>query len=218
MLPTLARHAIEHYSDPGDLVVDPRCATGTVLVEAILLDRDAIGVERDARRTALANANIAKARSHGAPGRAHALTGDGRDLPRILTRKEARSLREAPSQRVAHLPYASADLVLSTVPLDGTPALEPYAAAAASVVKPGGFVVLTIDASRAGTKLAGEVVEVCQCTGLLYWQHVIALLAEIRGDRLIPECGARTHARRTRRLTCHEDVLVFRRPPKETKR
>ena len=45
MLPELARRAISAYSEPGDLVVDPLCGIGTTLVEAIQLDRDALGVE-----------------------------------------------------------------------------------------------------------------------------------------------------------------------------
>lgn len=45
MLPALARRAIETYSDPGDLVVDPMCGIGTTLVEAADLGRRAAGVE-----------------------------------------------------------------------------------------------------------------------------------------------------------------------------
>jgi DNA modification methylase len=39
MLPALARHAVEAYSEPGDLVVDPMCGIGTTLVEASDLGR-----------------------------------------------------------------------------------------------------------------------------------------------------------------------------------
>ena len=45
MLPELARRVIRAYSEPGELVLDPMCGIGTTLVEAIHLDRDAIGVE-----------------------------------------------------------------------------------------------------------------------------------------------------------------------------
>jgi hypothetical protein len=31
MLPALARHAIDAYSEPGDLVIDPMCGIGTTL-------------------------------------------------------------------------------------------------------------------------------------------------------------------------------------------
>jgi tRNA G10 N-methylase Trm11 len=93
--------------------------------------------------------------------------------------------------------------------------------ACAAVLKPGGFlVVVTKDMRRRGAlrNLAGDTIALCEQTGLLYWQHVIALLATIRDGELVPrpsfwqgmqikralERGERTH------LVCHEDVLVFR--------
>ena len=95
--------------------------------------------------------------------------------------------------------------------------------ACAAVLRPGGFlVVVTKDMRRRGAlrNLAGDTIALCEQTGLLYWQHVIALLATIRDGELIPrpsfwqrmqikralERGERTH------LVCHEDVLVFRKP------
>jgi SAM-dependent methyltransferase len=218
MLPALAHNVIATYSDPGDLVVDPKCGAGTALVEAIRLDRDALGVARSAQDVEVATASLNEARSKGAPGRARVLAGNGRDLVRILSRREARAVREQHGGPVARLPHGSADLILTTVPPGGATALEPFLTPANAVVKPGGFVVLVITASRAGTVLAGEVVELGQSIGLLYWQHVVALIAEIRGDQLVHECGSRAHKRgRGRQLTCHEDVLVFRRPTEEAK-
>src|SRR5207302_271577 len=35
MLPAVAAHAINHYTEPGDLVLDPMCGIGTTLVEAV---------------------------------------------------------------------------------------------------------------------------------------------------------------------------------------
>jgi SAM-dependent methyltransferase len=209
ILPALARRTIDTYSDPGDLVVDPRCASGTALVEAVRLDRDAIGVEADRTCADLAAANIEQARSDGAPGRARVLVGDGRDLPRVLARREARELVAPPGERIARLPFATAALVLTALPNARPAALSRYAASAAAVVKPGGFVVLVIDHKRAGTALAGELVQQLQQLGLLYWQHVIGLAAEIRGDEL----RYRGRPSRGAAITpCHEDVLVFRCP------
>ncbi|MGH3857474.1 MAG: DNA methyltransferase, partial [Pseudonocardiaceae bacterium] len=34
MLPAVAAHAIAHYTEPGDLVLDPMCGIGTTLIEA----------------------------------------------------------------------------------------------------------------------------------------------------------------------------------------
>lgn len=45
MHPSIARGAIEAWSRPGDVVVDPFCGSGTVLVEAMGLGRAAVGVD-----------------------------------------------------------------------------------------------------------------------------------------------------------------------------
>lgn len=98
------------------LIVDPMCGIGTTIAEAVRLDRDAFGVELETRWADLASANVAHARSEGAPGRACVLTGDARELPRLLSSKAARSLRESASSQLARLPYATADLVLTSPP------------------------------------------------------------------------------------------------------
>jgi hypothetical protein len=121
MLPALARKAIETYSDPGDLVLDPMCGIGTTLVEAIHLGRRAVGIELEERWAKLAVANIVHAREQGAPGQAGVILGDARALPRLLASK-GRDLvgreRRAPS-KVALLPYARIDLLLTAPPYAG---------------------------------------------------------------------------------------------------
>jgi DNA modification methylase len=109
MLPELARRAIETYSRPGDLVVDPMCGIGTTLVEGTHLDRRAIGIELEPRWAELAEANLAHARNHGAPGDGRVIRGDARDLHRLLTHDTRRN-------SVAALPYQRVDLVLTSPP------------------------------------------------------------------------------------------------------
>ncbi|HTU79425.1 MAG TPA: DNA methyltransferase [Solirubrobacteraceae bacterium] len=96
--------------------------------------------------------------------------------------------------------------------------------ACARMLAPGAFLILVTKNLRthgALRNLAGDTVALCQNAGLDYWQHVIALLAGIRDDQLHarPSFWQLLHARgalatgeRTQ-LVCHEDVLVFRRPP-----
>ena len=84
MLPAIARQAIAAYSQLGDLVLDPMCGIGTTLVEAIHLSRTAIGVELEPRWAALASANLAHARRHGATGTATVITGDARQLTNLV--------------------------------------------------------------------------------------------------------------------------------------
>ena len=45
MIPHMARFLIERVSEPGDTVLDPFCGTGTVVREAMTLNRDAIGLD-----------------------------------------------------------------------------------------------------------------------------------------------------------------------------
>jgi modification methylase len=84
MLPELARTVIRAYSEAGELVLDPMCGIGTTLVEAVHLNRDAIGVELEPRWAALATKNVALARKQGAPAHALCLQGDTRRLGRGL--------------------------------------------------------------------------------------------------------------------------------------
>src|SRR5258708_28323604 len=43
--PTFVRAAIETFTKPGDLILDPHVGGGTTLVEALASGRDAIGVD-----------------------------------------------------------------------------------------------------------------------------------------------------------------------------
>jgi SAM-dependent methyltransferase len=56
MHPTIARGAIAAFSAPGDLVVDPFCGSGTVLVEAMGAGRVAVGVDASPLGVAIAKA------------------------------------------------------------------------------------------------------------------------------------------------------------------
>ncbi|WP_280362723.1 TRM11 family SAM-dependent methyltransferase [Nocardia wallacei] len=84
MLPAIAGHAIEAYTQPGDLVLDPMCGIGTTLVEALHAGRRAVGVEYETRWADLARANIELARETGIDLDATVYTGDARKLPTLL--------------------------------------------------------------------------------------------------------------------------------------
>lgn len=275
MLPEIARRAIDFYSDPGDLVLDPMCGIATTVVEAIHLNRKAIGVELEPRWASLAAKNVTHARSQGAAGRALILQDDacglGRgvlddlvgQVPLILTSPpygnatlgdprggkgmararacEGRRMTAADRARaakapnccrygdsagsVARLRYGTTDEAVSPT------GKESYLAAMASIyaactrmLSPGGHLVLVtknLRAEGAMRNIAGDTITLCQHAGLVFQQHIIALLAVLRDDGLLPRPsyfqltyvrhalarGERIH------LVCHEDVLVFRKPP-----
>lgn len=118
MLPALARRAIETYSEPGALVVDPMCGIGTTLVEAIGLGRRAIGVELEPRWAKLAAANIEHA--HAKPrtrSLAQVTEGDARQLARVLTTQARRRLVSPKRDgTVSRMAYGVADLILMSPP------------------------------------------------------------------------------------------------------
>jgi 16S rRNA G966 N2-methylase RsmD len=45
--PPVVRCLIERYSDPGDTILDPFCGSGTLLLEALLSGRNAVGIDVD---------------------------------------------------------------------------------------------------------------------------------------------------------------------------
>jgi len=84
MMPAIAEHAFTHYTQPGDLVIDPMCGIGTTLVEAVHADRMALGVEYEQRWADLARRNVEHATGQDAPGYATVVPGDARDIVRLL--------------------------------------------------------------------------------------------------------------------------------------
>jgi SAM-dependent methyltransferase len=117
MLPELARRAIENYSDPGDLVLDPMCGIGTTLVEAIHLGRHALGVELEPRWVDLTAANLVHAHDQGAHGRAGVLVGDATELPRLLAADARPFLRQLePVDAIDVHPCGRIDMILTSPP------------------------------------------------------------------------------------------------------
>ncbi|MFF4591474.1 TRM11 family SAM-dependent methyltransferase [Amycolatopsis sp. NPDC001319] len=84
MLPAVAAHAIAHYTRPGDVVLDPMCGIGSTLVEAIDLDRRAVGVEYEPHWADIARANLRFARQRGHDHDARVVRGDARQLTTLL--------------------------------------------------------------------------------------------------------------------------------------
>jgi modification methylase len=209
MLPAIARHAIQRYSQPGDLILDPMCGIGTTLVEAVYLGRDAIGVELEARWAELARANTAHARTCGAQAAAMVVTGDSRQLPSLLDPKLIGrvalvltsppygasihgQVTARPGRGVAKFDNAySADpanlgRVSQAALLD---ALGEILAGCQALLRPGGLLVLTARPYRHRERLMdlpGQLTQVAEAAGLVLFERNAALLVGLRGDRLVP--------------------------------
>ncbi|WP_020670210.1 TRM11 family SAM-dependent methyltransferase [Amycolatopsis nigrescens] len=93
MLPAIARHAIDTFTAPGDLVLDPMCGVGTTLVEAVRKGRDALGIEYEHRWAEVTEANLTLAAlQEETTGRGAVHVGDARQvLPDLAERYAGRA-------------------------------------------------------------------------------------------------------------------------------
>lgn len=243
MLPELAAHAIEAFTNPGDLVLDPMCGIGTTLVEAIHLGRDAIGIEYEARWSAAAAMNIAHASGNGATGEAEVVLGDCRHLrsyvPSDAAGQVALLLTSPPYGATTHgrvrtsrsgvrkwdHRYSADPANLAHQGLDSIlVAMEAMFREASFVLAPDGVVALTARPWRRNgvlVDLPGRLVGTAAKAGYRLIERDVALLAAVRGDRLVPRASffQLSEVRRARergypfRVVAHEDVLVFGRCP-----
>jgi tRNA G10 N-methylase Trm11 len=176
------------------------CGIGTTLVEAIHLGRDAIGIDLEPRWAALAAANISHARRHGATGTATVVTGDARDLSRLLDSSLA--------ERVA--------LVLTSPPYGRSLHGQVTARPGRGVAK----FDHTYSTDPTNLGRVNPSAHLAETAGLVLYERNAALLVGLREDRLVPRPSFfqldRVRKARARglpiRIIAHEDVLVFRQP------
>jgi modification methylase len=228
MLPAIAATAIARYTEPGELVADPMCGIGTTLVEAVHLGRDGLGLEYEDRWAAIASANIAHARRHGASGTAEVLRGDARHLPALLPpgaagraalvitsppygpsvhgQVKAEQRRGAAGgvrkydNRYSHDPANLAHQGLDEL-LDG---FTQILAGCTALLRPGGLAVVTARPWRHHGELVdlpAAVLAAGTRAGLVPAARCVALLAGLRGSQLIarPSFFQLDNLRRARR-------------------
>ena len=243
MLPSIARYAINTYTQPGDLVADPMAGIGTTIVEAMHLGRDGIGVEYEPRWADLAAANIALAQQQGATGTGEILTGDSRRLPAILPAHvhgrislvvtsppygpSTHGLVRTPGPRRGkvrkiHHRYGSTSNLAYQEPETLAEGFAQILTGVAAVLCDGGHVVVTARPYRRHGELvdvSGMVVTAGTNAGLTVVEECVALIAGVRGGRLIPRASffqtknIRTALERgePQWLAQHEDVVILRR-------
>jgi modification methylase len=246
MLPAIAATAITRYTRPGDLVADPMCGIGTTVIEAIHLGRDAIGIEYEPRWAHIAAANITCARRNGATGEAEVIRGDARQLSALLPAgmagRVALVVTSPPYGRSVHGQvraeqraggggvqkydnrYSDDPANLASHGIDDLLAgFTQILTGCKELLRPGGTVVVTARPWRQRGELVdlpGAVLAAGASAGLIPAERCVALLAGLRGQRLIPRPSffQLDNIRKARargepwHLIVHEDVLVFRAP------
>ena len=209
MLPAIAAHAIETYTEPGDLVLDPMCGIGTTLVEAVHAGRDAVGVEYESRWADIADANITHAHHLGGTGRGAVIRGDATKLtsllPAVLHGQVALVVtsppygptvhglvRPTPGEGVAKSDNRYGEDKGNLAYQDLTGLLEGFTgilAGCATLLRPGGIVVVTVRPWRKHgdlVDLPSAVVAAGTSAGLTKLERCVALLAAVRDGRLVP--------------------------------
>ncbi|PWV73995.1 DNA methylase [Prauserella marina] len=209
MLPAIARHAIDTFTAPGDLVLDPMCGVGTTLVEAVHKGRDALGIEYENRWAEVSEANLALAADNGGTGRGEVCVGDARQvLPTLADRHAGRAALlvtsppygsnvhgqvKAPGHRPvrkhdhrysrdrANLAHRSLPMLLR--------GFTDILRRAIPLLRPGGVVAITTRPFR----LDGELIDFPALTldaainaGLHPVQRCVGLLAGLRNGTLVP--------------------------------
>ncbi|UQU66812.1 DNA methylase [Couchioplanes caeruleus] len=209
MLPNLAAHAISSFTAPGDLVLDPMAGSGTTLVEAMHLGRDAIGIDIEPRFTALAEQNIALASSQGAAGVGKVINGDATGLLDLvpasavgrvglvltsppygrgthgLVRTDSTGVRKRDhlygDRQAGNLAYAGWSRLL-----DG---FATILAASYQLLRPGGTMVITCRPVRRQRDdlidLPGELLAVARSVGLIPVERCAAMLAAVRDGQIV---------------------------------
>jgi hypothetical protein len=209
MLPAIAAHAVNRYTQPGDLVLDPMTGIGTTLVEAAHLGRDAIGVEYESRWADIADANIAHAHNQGATGKAAVIRGDATQLlalvPSALDGRVALVVTSPPYGPTVHgLVRPGADGVAKSASSynDGTDkgnlayrnltgladGFEQILRGCAVLLRPGGTVVVTARPWRKHGQLVdlpSAVIRAGLRAGLIPTERCVALLAAVRDGHLV---------------------------------
>jgi hypothetical protein len=213
MLPTIARYAINTYTDPGDLVLDPMAGIGTTMVEAMHLDRHGVGVEYEDRWAALAAVNVALAERQGASGTGVIYTGDSRNLPTLLppqmrgtvalvitsppygpsTHGHVRTpgARRGKVRKIHHR-YGGPDNLAYRDHNTLAQGFTDILAGCRAVLRPGGHVVITARPYRRHGELVdipGMVVAAGEAAGLELVEECVALMAGVRNGVLVPRAS-----------------------------
>ncbi|HEX5142790.1 MAG TPA: DNA methyltransferase [Mycobacterium sp.] len=210
MLPAVAAHAIAHYTQPGDLVLDPMCGIGTTLIEALHQGRPALGVEYEPHWVHVTQANLELARETGVDTEGRVFHGDARQLttlvPTEYVGQAALVVTSPPYGPSTHGQVTAAPDIgvhkyhhrygntldrgnLANIGhhrlLSG---FTTILTGTAAYLRPGGHVVITIRPWREHSELIDLPSQILACgrhAGLIPVERCVALLARVADDDLV---------------------------------
>jgi hypothetical protein len=216
--PAIAAHAIAAYTHPGELVLDPDCGTGTVLVAALRAGRHALGLTTRPRSWTTARANITAAKRDGAWRDGSILDAD----PRLLASVRAAGLIGRVGLVITTLrepvpehPASPSDRVVDFDALAGIAwYCEP-------LLRTGGRLVVVVrprrlpDGSLVDT--TSGIIRAGWSAGLVPVERCVALTAALRGDRVVTRASLAERRAAARAgtagtpigLVAHREVVVF---------
>ena len=208
--PQIPRNVILNYSDDGDIVLDPMVGSGTTLIEARLLNRNAIGY--DVNQNAV---NITSERIQ------FEMKGNAKQVVRLGNAQNLPEKDASVDLVIAHPPYANIvkysdgknpdDLSsISSLPkfLD---ALEISVKEMYRVLKPGRFCAILIGDTRKGQHyipLSHFVLQRCLRTGFVLKEEVIKTQ---HNTTHAPRWSASAKHYKFY-LIMHEHLFIFRKP------
>jgi modification methylase len=236
MLPEIARQAIDRFTEPGDLVIDPMCGIGTTLVEAAHTARRSLGIEYEPRWARIAQKNLAHARTQGATGAARIIQADARNLAKVAPAEmlgtaaliitsppygaslhgQIRSTSETGQRGVQKFDYKYSRDRGNLAHVGVQELIDAFAAilsACRELLRPGGIVAVTARPWREHGSLIdlpGEVLAAGAIAGLTPIQRCVALLAGVRDGELIarPSFFQLANVRRKREEGEPQSIIV----------
>ena len=237
MLPEIAATAITALTQPGDLVLDPLCGGGTTLIEALYLDRAAVGIDIDPHWAAATRTNITHAYHLGVGGHAHVITADAQRLPDALPPDYLDQIRGRvtllltgwPAGPPTHSHPSAGPNLTYQPPRRVAAAMATILRGAAPLMAPDSHIVITGRAWREHGELVdlpALITDTLDRAGMLPVQRCVALLAGIRDDELVTRASRyhRVTVARARaagahwHLPCTQEIILARPPAGGTRR
>ena len=209
--PQIARNIIEMYSEKGDYILDPMVGGGTTLIEAKLLERNALGIDINPQAVELTQAALNF--NHNPPSTQKVRIGDARNLSFLRDNSFDLILTHPPYMNI--IKYSDNKIPEDLSNISSLPKfcdeIEKIAEELFRVLKPDKYCAILIGDTRKGkhfVPLAFHVMQRFLKTGFVLKEDIIKVQHNCKStDRWKWKAG-----RDKFYLIMHEHLFVFRKP------